>query len=128
MSENKSPAPADVYAGSRLRLRRRIMGLSQKTLAEQMNLTFQQIQKYEKGTNCIAVSRLVQLTKILDVPPEYFFEANADALKGPNLASERELLCFLQSSEGFALNKAFVRLPNNEVRRRVIQLVETLQV
>ena len=68
------PNPVDVHVGSRVRYRRMIIGMSQEKLGERMNLTFQQIQKYEKGTNRIGASRLFQLSKILEVPVGYFFE------------------------------------------------------
>ena len=70
----RKPNPVDVHVGSRVRYRRMIIGMSQEKLGEKMNLTFQQIQKYEKGTNRIGASRLFQLSKILEVPVGYFFE------------------------------------------------------
>src|SRR5208282_2432309 len=70
----RKPNPVDVHVGTRVRYRRMIIGMSQEKLGEKMNLTFQQIQKYEKGTNRIGASRLFQLSKILEVPIGYFFE------------------------------------------------------
>jgi transcriptional regulator with XRE-family HTH domain len=103
----RKPNPVDVHVGSRVRYRRMIIGMSQEKLGEKMNLTFQQIQKYEKGTNRIGASRLFQLSKILDVPVGYFFD-------------------FLNSREGLDLNRAFAKIQDPKVRRRVIDLVRAL--
>jgi transcriptional regulator with XRE-family HTH domain len=129
----RKPNPVDVHVGSRVRYRRMIIGMSQEKLGEKMNLTFQQIQKYEKGTNRIGASRLFQLSKILEVPVGYFFE---DAFSGasPSRAmpgmgepeQEGYLLDFLNSREGLDLNKAFAKIQDPKVRRRVIDLVRAL--
>jgi transcriptional regulator with XRE-family HTH domain len=129
----RKPNPVDVHVGSRVRYRRMIIGMSQEKLGERMNLTFQQIQKYEKGTNRIGASRLFQLSKILEVPVGYFFEdafanaAPAQATHGLHEpAQEGYLLDFLNSREGLDLNKAFARIQDPKVRRRVIDLVRAL--
>src|SRR5208282_2343970 len=100
----RKPNPVDVHVGSRVRYRRMIVGMSQEKLGEKMNLTFQQIQKYEKGTNRIGASRLFQLSKILEVPVGYFFEdAFANSAPSAQLqglhepAQEALLLDFLNS-------------------------------
>jgi transcriptional regulator with XRE-family HTH domain len=129
----RKPNPVDIHVGSRVRYRRMIIGMSQEKLGEKMNLTFQQIQKYEKGTNRIGASRLFQLSKILEVPVGYFFE-DAFAHSAPSSAShglhepEQEgfLLDFLNSREGLELNKAFAKIQDPKVRRRVIDLVRAL--
>jgi len=129
----RKPNPVDVHVGSRVRYRRMIIGMSQEKLGEKMNLTFQQIQKYEKGTNRIGASRLFQLSKILEVPVGYFFE-DAFASSAPAQAShglhepqqEGYLLDFLNSREGLDLNKAFAKIHDPKVRRRVIDLVRAL--
>ncbi|WP_049779647.1 helix-turn-helix domain-containing protein [Rhodomicrobium vannielii] len=129
----RKPNPVDIHVGSRVRYRRMIVGMSQEKLGEKMNLTFQQIQKYEKGTNRIGASRLFQLSKILEVPVGYFFE-DAFAHSAPSSAShglhepEQEgfLLDFLNSREGLELNKAFAKIQDPKVRRRVIDLVRAL--
>ena len=129
----RKPNPVDVHVGSRVRYRRMIIGMSQEKLGERMNLTFQQIQKYEKGTNRIGASRLFQLSKILEVPVGYFFEdafanaAPAQAMQGLHEPEqEGYLLDFLNSREGLDLNKAFARIQDPKVRRRVIDLVRAL--
>ncbi len=110
-----------------------IIGMSQEKLGEKMNLTFQQIQKYEKGTNRIGASRLFQLSKILEVPVGYFFEdAFASSAQSNPAAGMREperealLLDFLNSREGLDLNRAFAKIHDPKVRRRVIDLVRAL--
>ena len=129
----RKPNPIDVHVGSRVRYRRMIIGMSQEKLGEKMNLTFQQIQKYEKGTNRIGASRLFQLSKILEVPVGYFFEdafANAAPAQAMHGLHEPEqegyLLDFLNSREGLDLNKAFAKIQDPKVRRRVIDLVRAL--
>jgi transcriptional regulator with XRE-family HTH domain len=129
----RKPNPVDVHVGSRVRYRRMIIGMSQEKLGEKMNLTFQQIQKYEKGTNRIGASRLFQLSKILDVPVGYFFEdafsSSAPAQSKHSLhepEQEGYILDFLNSREGLELNKAFARIQDSKVRRRVIDLVRAL--
>jgi transcriptional regulator with XRE-family HTH domain len=129
----RKPNPVDVHVGSRVRYRRMIIGMSQEKLGEKMNLTFQQIQKYEKGTNRIGASRLFQLSRILEVPVGYFFEdafANAAPTHAMHGLHEPEqegyLLDFLNSREGLDLNKAFAKIQDAKVRRRVIDLVRAL--
>lgn len=129
-TQGRKPNPVDVHVGSRVRYRRMIVGLSQEKLGEKMNLTFQQIQKYEKGTNRIGASRLFQLSKILEVPVGYFFEdafansAPSNPLPGMREpAQEAVLLDFLNSREGLELNRAFARIGNAKVRYRFIELM-----
>ena len=132
-TQGRKPNPVDVHVGSRVRYRRMIIGMSQEKLGEKMNLTFQQIQKYEKGTNRIGASRLFQLSKILEVPVGYFFE-DAFANSAPSHAmpgmrepeQEAVLLDFLNSREGLDLNRAFAKIHDPKVRRRVIDLVRAL--
>jgi transcriptional regulator with XRE-family HTH domain len=132
-TQGRKPNPVDVHVGSRVRYRRMIIGMSQEKLGERMNLTFQQIQKYEKGTNRIGASRLFQLSKILEVPVGYFFEDafdNAAPAQAMHRLHEPEqegyLLDFLNSREGLDLNKAFAKIQDPKVRRRVIDLVRAL--
>jgi transcriptional regulator with XRE-family HTH domain len=132
-TQGRKPNPIDVHVGSRVRYRRMIIGMSQEKLGEKMNLTFQQIQKYEKGTNRIGASRLFQLSKILEVPVGYFFEdafANSGTAHATQGLHEPEqegyLLDFLNSREGLDLNKAFAKIQDPKVRRRVIDLVRAL--
>ena len=132
----KKPNPMDIHVGSRVRLRRMVIGMSQEKLGEKMGLTFQQIQKYEKGTNRIGASRLFQLSQILDVPVQFFFEdapLHAVTIRGmvpaagfAELKTEAFLLDFLNSRDGLELNRAFVKITDPKVRKRVVDLVRAL--
>jgi transcriptional regulator with XRE-family HTH domain len=127
----KKPNPVDQHVGSRVRLRRMLLGMSQERLGESMGLTFQQVQKYEKGVNRIGASRLFQISKILDVPVQFFFEEAPHVGRGttPGVAgadSEAFILEFLNSREGLELNRAFVKIADPKVRKSVVDLVRAL--
>jgi transcriptional regulator with XRE-family HTH domain len=127
----KKPNPVDQHVGSRVRLRRMLLGMSQERLGESMGLTFQQVQKYEKGVNRIGASRLFQISKILDVPIQFFFEEapHSDSRRTPGIAeadSEAFILEFLNSREGLELNRAFVKVADPKVRKSVVDLVRAL--
>ena len=127
----KKPNPVDQHVGSRVRLRRMLLGMSQERLGESMGLTFQQVQKYEKGVNRIGASRLFQISKILDVPVQFFFEEapHTDGRSAPGMAegdSEAFILEFLNSREGLELNRAFVKIGDPKVRKSVVDLVRAL--
>lgn len=128
----KKPNPIDAHVGSRVRLRRMLMGMSQERLGESMGLTFQQVQKYEKGVNRIGASRLFQISRILDVPVQFFFE-EAPELTGPGAApgmaepqSETFIIEFLNSREGLELNRAFSKIEDARIRKSVVDLVRAL--
>ena len=127
MANKKQPNPIDIHVGSRVRLRRMMLGMSQEKLGDALGITFQQIQKYEKGTNRIGASRLQHIATVLSVPVSFFFEdapGTPDAAAG--LAESRPpnyVVDFLSSSEGVQLNKAFVRIKDTKLRRRIIDLV-----
>jgi transcriptional regulator with XRE-family HTH domain len=127
----KKPNPVDQHVGSRVRLRRMLLGMSQERLGESMGLTFQQVQKYEKGVNRIGASRLFQISKILDVPVQFFFEEapHAEPRATPGMGeadSEAFILEFLNSREGLELNRAFVKIGDPKVRKSVVDLVRAL--
>jgi transcriptional regulator with XRE-family HTH domain len=126
----KLPNPIDRHVGSRVRMQRMLAGVSQEKLGEALGLTFQQIQKYEKGTNRISASRLQQIAKMLGVPVSFFFEGapagEATAGGFSDAAATAYVSDFLATSEGVQLSKAFVRIKSPRVRRRVIDLVEAL--
>jgi len=108
-----------------------LLGMSQERLGESMGLTFQQVQKYEKRVNRIGASRLFQMSKILDVPVQFFFEEapHADGAPARGMAeadSETFILEFLNSREGLELNRAFVKIANSKVRKSVVDLVRAL--
>lgn len=127
----KVPNPIDRHVGSRVRMRRMLAGISQEKLGEALGLTFQQIQKYEKGANRISASRLQQIAKKLDVPVSFFFDGapSGDATPAGGFsdsASTAYISDFLATSEGVQLTKAFVRIKSGRVRRRIVDLVEAL--
>jgi transcriptional regulator with XRE-family HTH domain len=132
MIENKKkPNPIDIHVGSRIRLRRTMLGMSQEKLGESLGITFQQIQKYEKGTNRVGASRLQNISQILNVPVSFFFEdAPGDGGgTGPGMAeasSSNYVVDFLSSSEGLQLNRAFVKISDPKVRRKLVDLVKAL--
>lgn len=111
-------------------MRRMLAGISQEKLGDALGLTFQQIQKYEKGANRISASRLQNIAKILGVPVSFFFDGapiGEDIAGGLNDAPGPSYVAdFLSTSEGVQLNKAFVRITDPKVRRRIIDLVESL--
>jgi len=129
-SREHRPSPIDVHVGSRVRLRRTLLGMSQERLGDALGLTFQQVQKYEKGMNRIGASRLQDIAKILDAPPSFFFEgaptqAAAAAPQGgfSEGQSATFVVDFLSTVEGLQLNKAFAAIKDPKVRRRVVDLV-----
>lgn len=127
----KKPNPTDVHVGGRIRLRRNMLGMSQEKLGESLGITFQQIQKYEKGTNRVGASRLQAIASILTVPVAFFFEdapgQDGSEHKGhAEDASTSFVVNFLSSAEGLQLNRAFARISNPKVRRKVIELAKVL--
>jgi transcriptional regulator with XRE-family HTH domain len=126
----KAPNPVDKYVGSRIRMRRIMLGMSQEKLGESLGLTFQQIQKYEKGTNRVGASRLQQISEILQVPVSFLFEGGpGGALNANGLAeapSPAYVSDFLATSEGLALTRAFTRINGSKLRRSIVDLVEQI--
>jgi transcriptional regulator with XRE-family HTH domain len=123
--------PIDKYVGNRLRMRRLMLDMSQTDIADALGLTFQQVQKYEKGTNRIGASRLQHIAQILQVPVSFFFEDAPDApgrwLSGttdPRSASY--VTDFLATSDGLSLAKAFMLVENPKLRRAIVRLVEEI--
>jgi transcriptional regulator with XRE-family HTH domain len=128
---NKGPNAIDKHVGSRVRMRRLMLNLTQMQLAEGLGLTFQQVQKYEKGTNRISASRLHRLSHILHVPVPFFFEGAPQELHLPELAEggptiASDLGAFLATSDGVALIKAYTRIEHRKVRRAIVALVEQI--
>ena len=133
MIENKKkPNPIDIHVGSRIRLRRTMLGMSQEKLGESLGITFQQIQKYEKGTNRVGASRLQNISSILNVPVSFFFEdapgeSSSSGSSGlAEASSSNYVVDFLSSSEGLQLNRAFVKIGDPRVRRKLVDLVKAL--
>jgi transcriptional regulator with XRE-family HTH domain len=127
MNRLKVPDPTDRLVGSRMRLRRMALGLSQSDLGNELGVTFQQIQKYEKGVNRIGASRLHRLAEVLKVAPAYFFESEAEQSPPCSLGSSLalgELTEFIATSEAQALVKAFQKMQTAKLRRIVVALVQ----
>ena len=123
--EKKSPTPVDHHIGMRVRNRRLALGMSQEALGDALGLTFQQVQKYEKGANRIGASRLLQIAQVLGVGIEFFFEGLDTA--GKRLSPEKRSMSeFLAITDSERLVRSFVRLRDREARRRVTDLVEWL--
>jgi transcriptional regulator with XRE-family HTH domain len=130
----KVPNPIDKHVGSRVRMRRVLLGMSQEKLGEALSLTFQQVQKYEKGTNRIGASRLQQISKILNVPPAYFFDGapSFDESGDKTLhsaaaeSSSAYVVDFLSTTEGLNLNRSFAKIQDPKIRKRVVDLVNAL--
>jgi transcriptional regulator with XRE-family HTH domain len=130
MVPKKSPEPTDKHVGSQVRMRRIELGISLADLAQGLGLTFQQVQKYEKGTNRIGASRLQQIAQILQVPVSFFFEGTPHAPGHAGGMSEAPspayVSDFLATSDGLALTKAFMRIKSSKLRRRIVDLVEQI--
>ena len=131
IDNKKRPNPIDVHVGSRIRLRRNMMGISQEKLGENLGITFQQIQKYEKGSNRVGASRLQAIASILGVPVSFFFEdapaSETSARSGFAEDSQTSYVVdFLSSAEGLQLNRAFVKISDPKVRKRIVDLVRSL--
>jgi transcriptional regulator with XRE-family HTH domain len=126
----KAPNPIDKHVGSRVRMRRMMLSMSQEKLGAALGLTFQQVQKYEKGTNRIGASRLQQISHILQVPVAFFFEgAPSEHAPIEGLAeapSPSYVSDFLATSDGLALTKAFMEIKEPRLRRRIVDLVEEI--
>ncbi|KAB2916276.1 MAG: helix-turn-helix transcriptional regulator [Hyphomicrobiaceae bacterium] len=129
---SRRPNPIDVHVGSRVRFRRMLLGMSQEKLGEKLGLTFQQVQKYEKGINRIGASRLFDLAQVLGVSVQFFYEeapAGETAQFVPGFAdkpAEGSIVEFLRSRDGLELNKAFVRISDAKARRAIVDLVRSL--
>jgi transcriptional regulator with XRE-family HTH domain len=130
MVAKKVPNPIDKYVGSRVRMRRIMLGMSQEKLGDALDLTFQQVQKYEKGTNRVSASRLQQMSNILQVPVPFFFEGaphvpgqrkGTDEATSPAYVSD-----FLATTDGLALTKAFMQIKDAKLRRSIVKFVKDI--
>ncbi len=122
----KAPNPVDKHVGARVRSRRILVGMSQEKLGNSLGLTFQQVQKYEKGTNRIGASRLQNIAKSLNVPVAYFFEGAPVDAGMPGFADNEQstyVADILSTAEGISLAKAFMRISDARVRRKIVELV-----
>jgi transcriptional regulator with XRE-family HTH domain len=125
-TSQKSPHPIDKHVGSRIRMRRALLGMTQQRLADSLSLTFQQVQKYEKGTNRVSASRLQQIATLLGVEVGFFYEG-AGQVPGGSSALDRQAALLAEvssSSEGVRLINSFARIVDPVVRRRLADLAE----
>jgi transcriptional regulator with XRE-family HTH domain len=128
MEEDRTPNPVDLHVGARVRMRRKLLGVSQEKLADALGLTFQQVQKYERGANRISASKLFEIARFLDVAPSYFFEGlPTEGRKGSSRTApaEQSMHEFLMTPEGVELASLLPKL-HSKYRRRVLELVRTL--
>lgn len=130
---SKEPNPIDRNVGNRLRMQRILLNMSQEKLGEALGITFQQVQKYEKGINRISASRLQQISQILNVPPSFFFQnatgksTGGDETKGVlDISASQYIVDSLSTSEGLNLNRAFARISEPKIRKRIVDLVTTI--
>jgi transcriptional regulator with XRE-family HTH domain len=124
----KSPNPTDKHVGARVRMRRLMLDMSQTNLGDALGLTFQQIQKYEKGTNRIGASRLQHISHVLQVPISFFFEGYSPGALGEDAAMPTPSYVddFLATSDGLSLIKYFTRIKEAKLRRSIVDLVEQI--
>lgn len=127
-SEGRGPNPIDLHVGASIRMRRRLLGVSQEKLAEALGLTFQQVQKYERGANRVSASKLYEIARTLQTPVTYFFDGLADAgeIEHGDVLSEQAVSDFLLTSEGMELAALFPRIRRGPVRRRILELLRAL--
>ena len=115
----KQANPIDAQVGNRVRLRRMLIGMSQERLGELLGLTFQQVQKYEKGVNRVGAARLQQIAMALDVPVTFFYD-------GDSKAREVESLLFLDSAFSLRLLRAYSKIKDQTVQRQLVSLMESI--
>jgi len=132
------PSPIDVHVGSRIRLRRTLLGMSQERLGEALGLTFQQVQKYERGVNRVGASRLFDLSRVLDVPISFFFDDMPESLTAAfGSPAARRATGFAEPSNSFAddtlnrretleLVRAYYRITDPAIRKRVFDLIKSM--
>ena len=127
----KAPSPIDVHVGGRVRMRRLMLDMSQGKLGDALGLTFQQVQKYEKGRNRIGASRLQEISQILQAPVSFFFEgvpeiAGQHLGQGTGAPSPTYMSEFMTSKEGVALAMAFSQVNDAKLRSGIVNLVEQI--
>lgn len=126
----RAASSVDVHVGTRIRLRRKSIKMSQEQLGDQLGITFQQIQKYERGTNRVGASRLWGISKVLDVPVQYFYDGLPDGVdeEGGAPSQPPAIYEFINSSDGVALATAVTQIKNRAVRKQILELARSLAV
>ena len=122
----KQANPIDIQVGNRVRIRRMLIGMSQERLGDLLGLTFQQVQKYEKGVNRIGAGRLFEVSRILNVPVNFFYEGVSEVTGQPGETDGAPVMDFVSSGEGLQLSLAFMKIKDARVRKRVLDLVRSL--
>lgn len=128
-AEPRQPNPVDLHVGGRIRMRRKLLGTSQEQLADALGLTFQQVQKYERGANRVSASKLYEIARTLQVPVAFFFDGLADPMSDGEASDDdgaRILAAFVMTAEGLELAELFPRIGEARVRRQVLALVKAL--
>jgi len=121
----KKANPIDAQVGNRVRIRRMLIGMSQERLGDMLGLTFQQVQKYEKGVNRIGAGRLFEIARILGVPIDFFYDGVGTPAEG-GTETTPPVMEFVSSGEGLQLSLAFMKIKDPKVRKRVLDLVKSL--
>ena len=128
--QDRMPNPVDLHVGARIRMRRKILGVSQEKLADDLGLTFQQVQKYERGANRVSASKLYEIARSLQAPISYFFDGLADPLAAEaevaGTGEDRFVHDFLMTTEGLELAAIFPKIKRGRVRRKVLDLVRAM--
>jgi len=128
--EVRTPNLVDIHVGCRVRMRRKMLGVSQEALADTLGLTFQQVQKYERGANRVSASKLYEIAKTLQVPVSFFFDGLAapttNAVDEVGAAAERVVTEFLNTPEGLELAEMFPKIGRGSIRRQVLDLVRAM--
>jgi len=129
--QKKKPDPVDVHVGNRVKLSRVMKGWTQEKLGENIGVTFQQVQKYEKGANRLSASKLQQISDLLNIPVAFFFEDAPFDSKSENkglaeTTSNDYVTDFLSSAEGLKLNRAFIQIKDPKIREKVLELVQAM--
>ncbi|OSQ40910.1 transcriptional regulator [Thalassospira mesophila] len=130
------PNPVDIHVGARVRLRRTLLGMSQEKLGEAIGLTFQQVQKYERGANRVGASRLYDLSRVLEVPVSFFFDDMPDAISTKSVHERREMSESpdpfdndpMNRRETLELVRAYYRITDPVQRKRVFELVKAMGI
>ena len=122
----KQANPIDIQVGNRVRIRRMLIGMSQERLGDLLGLTFQQVQKYEKGVNRIGAGRLFEVSRILNVPIDFFYEGVNTQPGAGEPESAPPVMEFVSSGEGLQLSLAFMKIKDAKVRKRMLDLVKSL--
>lgn len=128
--EARTPNPVDLHVGGRVRMRRKMLNMSQEHLADALGLTFQQVQKYERGANRVSASKLYEIARTLQVPVPFFFDGLADPVTNESddvgAAADRIVTAFLNTPEGMELAEMFPKIGRGRVRRQVLDLVRAM--